>query len=266
MSDKTVAAVSERRRFPKRKTVGAHSSPLRSNAGFSLMELMIVLVIVLSITAAIFQTINLTTQRSTTEQTKLDMFQEAREFMDQMSRDLRQAGYPSPRNMDYTALSPAAQSPFINDHRAAGGLIEVAAGDLWFEGDVDGSGTVSVVRYHLDTSTTNNCPCLRRSQAAKADGAPLSNTSFTYQVEVQGVQNTNIFSAYNNGAALGLPVDISAATGSTIAGVDTVQATLSLQASTIDPQTRQYPTTTLVTTVRLNNCSQAAIGYKTSCN
>src|SRR4051812_3069194 len=164
-------------------------------SGFSLMEMMIVLLIVMGISAAIFQTINLTTQRSSTEQTKLDMFQEAREFMDQMSRDLRQAGYPNLRNTDFTALTPAAQSPFINDHRTAAGLVEVDAGDLWFEGDVDGSGTVSVVRYHLDTSTSNNCPCLRRSQAAKVDGAPLSNSTFTYQVEVQGVQNTNIFSA-----------------------------------------------------------------------
>ena len=234
-------------------------------SGFSLMELMIVLVIVLAISAAIFQTINMTTQRSSTEQTKLDMFQESREFMDQMSRDLRQAGYPNIHNMDYAALSPAVQNPLMNDHRFAGGLIEVATGDLWFEGDVDGSGSVSVVRYHLDTSTTNGCPCLRRSQVAKADGAPLSNSTFQYQVEVQGVQNSTIFSAYNNGTAVGLPVTISTASGSTIASVDTVQAVLSVKAATVDPQTRQYPTTTLVTTVRLNNCSQAAIGYKTSC-
>jgi len=38
-----------------------------------------------------------------------------------------------------------------------------------------------------------------------------------------------------------------------------------LQAAIADPQTRQKPTATLVTTVRLNNCSEAAIGYKTSC-
>ena|SRR5437870_8350609 len=239
----------------------------QNTSGFSLMETMIVLVIVLSITAAIFQTINMTTQRSTTEQVKLDMFQEAREFMDQMARDLRQAGYPNIHNMDYTVLS-SVQSPLINDYRFAAGLIEVSKTDLWFEGDVDNSGTVSVVRYYLDTSTTNGCPCLRRSQAAKANGDPLSNTSFTYQVEVQGVQNTTtdgIFSAYNNGTAVTLPVDISTSSGATIAGVDTVQAVLSLQAATIDPQTRTYPTTTLVTTVRMNNCSQAAIGYKTSC-
>jgi prepilin-type N-terminal cleavage/methylation domain-containing protein len=234
-------------------------------SGFSLIELMVVLIIVLGITAAIFQTINLTTQRSSTEQTKLDMFQEAREFMDQMSRDLRQAGYPNIHNMDFNALSPAVVSPLMNDHRFAGGLIEVDTGDLWFEGDVDGSGTVSVVRYHLDTSTTNGCPCLRRSVVTKADGDPLSNTTFSYQVEVQGVQNPSIFAAYNNGTATGLPVTISTASGTTIAKVDTVQATLSLVAPVPDPQTRQYPTTTLVTTVRMNNCSQAAIGYKTSC-
>src|SRR5207237_366761 len=69
-------------------------------SGFSLMEVLIVLVVLLTLTASIFQMINTSTQRSSTEQTKLDMFQEAREFMDQMSRDLRQAGYPSPRNVD----------------------------------------------------------------------------------------------------------------------------------------------------------------------
>src|SRR6201997_5218896 len=94
----------------------------KDTSGFSLMELMIVLIIVLGITAAIFQTINVTTQRSTTEQTKLDMFQEAREFMDQMSRDLKQAGYPNPRNMDPSIFT---QTPVINDLHAAAGLVQI---------------------------------------------------------------------------------------------------------------------------------------------
>src|SRR5215470_15457562 len=132
--------------------------------GVSLIETMIVLLIVFTITAAIFQVINVSSQRSSSEQTKVDMFQEAREFMDQMSRDLRQAGYPSPRNMDPSLLT---QNPIMNDHHAAAGLVKVDTGDLWFEGDVDGSGVVSVVQYHLDTSTDNNCPCLKRSQLPK---------------------------------------------------------------------------------------------------
>src|SRR3954467_3733769 len=120
-------------------------------SGFSLIELMIVLVVLLVITGAIFQVIKLSTERSVTEQTKVDMFQEAREFMDQMSRDLRQAGYPNPRNMDPSLLT---QNPIMNDHQAAAGLVKVDTGDLWFEGDVDGSGIVSVVQYHLDNTGT----------------------------------------------------------------------------------------------------------------
>ena len=237
-------------------------------SGFSLLELMIVLIILLSISAAIFQTINLTTQRSSAEQTKIDMFQEAREFMDQMSRDLRQAGYPNPRNMDpvvFGVLALVPSQPIIYDHNAAAGIVKVDTGDLWFEGDVDGNGTVSVVRYHLDSSGTN-CPCLKRSQLDKIDGSPLTGqTTEVYQVEVQGVLNTDIFSAYTNGTALGLPVSTAVGSGSSLAAIDTVQAKLTLQAAIPDPQTRQRPTATLVTTVRLNNCSQAAIGYKTSC-
>jgi prepilin-type N-terminal cleavage/methylation domain-containing protein len=237
--------------------------PIQSKAGFSLLELMIVLVILLTITGAIFQLINLVTERSATEQTKVDMFQEAREFMDQMSRDMRAAGYPNPRDLDPSVLT---QNPIMDDFHGAVGLVKVDTGDLWFEGDVDGSGTVSVVQYHLDTSTTGNCPCLRRSQLPKVNGDPLTGqTTPVYQVEVQGVLNTNIFSAYTNGTSLGLPVTTATATGTTLAQVDTVQALLTLQAANLDPQTRQKPVTTLVSTVRLNNCNQAAIGYKTSC-
>ena len=223
---------------------------------------MIVLVIVLTISGAIFQVINLATQRTSTEQTKVDMFQEAREFMDQMARDLRQAGYPSPRNIDPSVITQAIT---MNDLHAAAGLVKVATGDLQFEGDVDGSGTVSVVQYHLDTSEEYGCPCLKRSQLPKINAAPLSQTAPEYQVEVQGVQNTNIFSAFNKGTAVGLPATVSSGSGIAIAGVDTIQAILTLRASVVDPQTRQRPVTTLITTVRLNNCSQAAIGYQTSC-
>src|SRR5438093_529776 len=196
-------------------------------SGFSLMELMIVLIIFLSISAAIFQTINVTTQRSSAEQTKIDMFQEAREFMDQMSRDLRQSGYPNPRNMDpavFGVLALVPPQPIINDHHAAAGIVKVNAGDLWFEADLDGTEppTVWVVRYHLDSSGTN-CPCLKRSQLAKQDGDPLTGQATeVYQVEVQGVLNTDIFSAYTNGTAVGLPV--STVASSSPAAVDTVQA------------------------------------------
>src|ERR1044071_3102990 len=122
--------------------------------GFSLIELLIVILILFLVTGVVFGVVRSLTARSGTEQAKLDMFQAAREFMDQMSRDLHQAGYPNPQNYAPTTLI----SPNQNDHRAAAGLVKVDTGDLWFEGDVDGSGAVSVIHYHLDTSTTGGCP------------------------------------------------------------------------------------------------------------
>jgi prepilin-type N-terminal cleavage/methylation domain-containing protein len=227
--------------------------------GFSLIELMIVLVILLAISAALFQVINLSTERSSTEQTKLDMFQEAREFMDQMSRDLRLAGYPNARNFA-PAILP---EPPTGDLRVAVGIVKIASGELWFEGDVDGDGSVEVVRYFLDNTGTN-CPCLKRSQLPKINAAPTAQTAAVYQIEVQGVTNTNIFTAYNNAVIQTLPLVFNT-NAAQIAGLDTIQAVLSLQSPTMDPKTHTRPTTSLVSTVRLNNCSLAATAQQSSC-
>jgi prepilin-type N-terminal cleavage/methylation domain-containing protein len=242
---------------------------MKSNkeTGFSLVELLIVLVILVIVMGGVFRLMNLAIARSSTEQAKLDMFQEAREFMDQMSRDLRQAGYPSQRNFVSSALTV---TPAANNARLAAGLIKVSAGELWFEGDVEGNGTVSVVHFFLDTSTANNCPCLKRSQLPKVDNADpyTGQTTPVYQTEVQGVQNTNIFSAFikgQTGTPVALPVNFNS-NGSTISGIDTIQAVLTVQSNFPDPQTRVRPISTLAISVKLNNCSQAAGGMAMSCN
>jgi type II secretory pathway pseudopilin PulG len=234
--------------------------------GTSLIELMIVILILMIILTAVFEVISMAQQRTTTEQPKLDVIQQGREFMDQMSRDLHQAGYPSPRNFLGTGVLTA--SPVFNDSRTAVGIVKVSDGDLWFEGDVDGTGSVSVVRYHLDTSTTNGCPCLKRSQLPKISANPYSaQTTEVYQVEVQGVQNTNIFSAFAYGATgtpVSLPIDFTG-NATTIATIDTIQSVITLRAPIQDPKTGIKPVTTLVVTAKLNNCSQAASGFAMSC-
>ena len=237
----------------------------KTSQGFSLIEFVVVVLLIMVISGSIFAVITGALSRSGNEQAKLDMFQQAREFMDQMSRDLHQAGYPNVTNFTTGVLA----NPNSNDRRVAVGIVKIATGDLWFEGDVDGRGTVSVIQYHLDTSTSNGCPCLRRSQHDKIDGNPVTGqTTPVYQVEVQGVQNTDIFSAYVDGATgtpITLPIDFNT-DGQTIATTDTVQAVLTLQSTYVDPQTKQRPISTLVSTVRLNNCSQAYIGLPLSCN
>ncbi|HEX4997842.1 MAG TPA: type II secretion system protein [Terriglobia bacterium] len=235
-------------------------------AGFSALELIITLAVLGILLAATLRLVSLATARSSTEQSKLDMFQETREFMDQMSRDLRQSGAPSFRNFTSGALP---YSPPQNNSRVAAGLIKVAANELWFEGDVNGDGTVSVVHYWLDTSTTNNCPCLKRSQLPKVDNADVytGQTTPSYQTEVQGVRNTGIFSAFikgSTGTPVTLPVNFNS-NGATIADIDTVQAVLTVQAPLQDPETKIKPLSTLVITVRLNNCSLAAKEKSMSC-
>jgi len=238
-----------------------------NSKGFSLIELMVAMVVMLVVVGGILGVVDVVNQRSYTEQAKLDMFQEAREFMDQMSRDLHQAGYPSPRHYvdDGTVLNV---SPVKNDKDNAVGIVKVDSGDLWFEGDVDGRGKVSVVRYHLDTSTDNGCPCLRRSQLDKVDGDPVDGqTSEVYQIQVTGVQNEDIFSVFargTTGTPMMLPMNFNA-NAVDIASADTIKAVLSLRSPQVDLKTKQPLQTTLVLTVKLQNCSQAAVNYAMSC-
>ena len=51
-----------------------------------------------------------------------------------------------------------------------------------------------------------------------------------------------------------LPIDI---TNNALANINSVFITLKVQSPYLDPQTRQKPTMTLLSTVRLNNCSVA---------
>jgi type II secretory pathway pseudopilin PulG len=244
----------------------------QGESGFSPIELVVTVGIFTIIMGVMFQQINQAQQSSVGERTKLDNLQEARAFMDLMSRDLHEAGYPSPRSFAPGVLTLNAQlprSPYAADSRVAVGLTRVAPGDLWFEGDVDGNGTVSVVQYHLDPDG-HNCPCLRRSQQPKTSADPLDQVP-VYQVEVQNVKNGTpenpIFSAYRHGSAgtpLTLPIDFNN-DPATITSVETIKVMLTVESGTRDPHTSLKPIDTLISTVRLNNCSAAASGQFLSC-
>jgi prepilin-type N-terminal cleavage/methylation domain-containing protein len=240
--------------------------------GFSILELVVVMAIFTVIMGVMFQQVEHSQQSAATERSKLDVFQEARAFMDLMARDLHEAGYPSPRSFAPGVLTLNAQlprSPYAGDSRVAVGLTRVDAGGLWFEGDVDGSGNVSVVQYRLDPNG-NNCPCLRRSQQPKTNAGPLVQVP-VYQVEVQNVKNGTaenpIFLAYSHGStgtSLTLPVDFDSDPAA-ITSIDTIKVMLTVEASTPDPKTRLKPINTLISTVRLNNCSSATSGQYLSC-
>ncbi len=236
----------------------------RAAKGFSLLELMVVVLVMSVVMAAIFSQITLVQQRARTEQAKLDIFQESREFMDQLVRDLHQAGYPNIRMFDTSGWAPALNAVPMNDSRLAAGLTKVAPDEIVFEGDVDGDGLVDVLDYKLQ-AVGNNCPCLQRSQVLKSVGGTVFST------EVQNIQNAGtvadpVFVAYMSDGTVVNSADTTTAGGQlNLASIKTIKITLRVRSNTLDLQTGQAPETSLNAVVTLGNCSLVANGQYMSC-
>jgi len=172
----------------------------RSQRGFTLLEILIVLLILTIVMGVVFRDIDTVQKRYRTEEAKLDLTQESREFLDQSVRDLRQAGFPGQRLYAANVLGPSGSPPggvIDQNPLAAVGLVWVSANDLVFEGDVDGSGVVWSVRYTLQTGAGGTCPCIvQRSQVQKINGDPRpkdlgGKQGTTYSIELQNILNSN---------------------------------------------------------------------------
>lgn len=79
-----------------------------SQAGFSLVELLIVLAIFAVVSGAILGLLNLAQARYRSEQQFLDAFQGARIGVDQLVRDIHTAGYPPVNAYDTVPANPAS--------------------------------------------------------------------------------------------------------------------------------------------------------------
>ncbi len=196
-----------------------------AQAGFSLIELMIVCVILAVVLASVIRGIDTTIQRSEAEQTKVDLTQEGREFLDEFERDLHQAGYPNCRTVAAPGLGATPNCPADNTNpteamnsTVAVGLVSVSNTRIIFEGAIDGSGTVYSVQYRLvDSAGTyppaTNCPCtIQRSEMAKVNGTMPLAQPVTFSQELQNVVNSGVpvgTAAYGNG----LPIAGSTAWG-----------------------------------------------------
>lgn len=179
----------------------------RAQQGFSLLELMISCAVLLIVLGSVFRYIAIATQRSQAEATKMDLTQQAREFVDEFERDLHQAGYPNCRifNTGSNCIG------HFTDANIAAGLVFVSNTAVGFEGDMDGDGVVDEVWYRLVDSAgnyppTGTCPCtIQRSQMPKVAGVSpwLQGVSpyTSYSQELQNVINSGVPTSgvYGNG-------------------------------------------------------------------
>ncbi len=182
--------------------------------GFSLIELLIVVLLLTIIVGALFTQIDKSQVRYRVEDQRIDLTQQERDFIDQFTRDLHQAGYPSPAQfggrLDFSS------------NAAAVGIWSISPTVITMEADVDGDGVVDEISYSYDDGSTwpagkgpNPCPCLKRSSSPKQNGVlPWNQPAPKYYTQVQniipipGAAGTPVF--FRAYASDGTELDISA--------------------------------------------------------
>lgn len=239
--------------------------------GFSLIELMVVMAILMLVLGTVFTYIATMQRRYTQEEAKLDMFQQAREAMDQMGRDLHEAGYPNYRQFAATVFGypagstlPGAPPPQDNpavrtSTRNAMGLVSLTANEIVFEGDVDQDGAVDSVRYRLVAGPIAglDCPCLQRSVLPKVAVDPLAQPGTNYQNIVENVTGFT-FTAYDSAGTVisrsGAPqVGIPNTNATSLMNIETLEVRLNVQGGRIEVDTGARAQSSFLVTSRLPN-------------
>lgn len=237
---------------------GGVTATNKAARGYTLLEMLISLFILAIVTGAVFEQINAMQKRSSSEATKLDLNQQAREFLDQTVRDLHMAGYPGPSMYSNALTYPS---------KVAAGLVSISPTHILLEGDVNNDGSVYSVNIYYVPSDPNdpNCPCVRRSAAAKVDADSFSQPSSLTYTETQqvfppgtgsGQSGEDLFVFYDqNGNAIdvGSGVDISTPAGKdVITAIRTVKINLSMLANQRDLENNGFARTSMSATSRLN--------------
>jgi prepilin-type N-terminal cleavage/methylation domain-containing protein len=231
--------------------------------GFSLLEMMIALAILMVVIGVAVQGLVQMQHRNFAETSKTDTVQQTRDFVDQMVRDLHAVGYP-PRSVFVT--KPVCDA----DNRVACSLVSYTPTQIVYEGDLDGTGTVYRVWVQLWVPPSGNCPCvLRRGVVPKASLPQVPD----YFAEVNGVLNSgdgaggsrpinlpgsgsyatyaaaNVFEAYDTNASL-VP---SCATVVDCSSVASIKITANVTSGYADPKTGIYSVYSITSRARLNN-------------
>jgi prepilin-type N-terminal cleavage/methylation domain-containing protein len=186
--------------------------------GFTLVELLVALGIFLVITGAAFTLLGTSQKRYQTESQVLTSFQEARLGLDQIVRDVNDAGYPPPTFFVSGSPQNSASSPFAwsqgsgypntscqiatggggNCNTATAGDTAPGDFDLIIETNPnpqDPTSTVSWIRYQLQNTTP--LPTLMRGVIGKG-GDPDTTSAGVLVPFVQNIVNTQVVQNVTN--------------------------------------------------------------------
>jgi Tfp pilus assembly protein PilW len=219
-----------------------------NESGFSLVELLIALIVMMLVVGVTLNGVNRVQKRNQSEAGKLDMAQQSREGLDQMVRDLHQAGYPSS-----TMYIP--NTPTAHPEQYARGIIALTAGPqslIQFEGDVDGVDGVEVISYVTAPVSGSNCPCvIQRTVQSRVDFInSVAATNTTTMIENVASFTVLAYDAAGNSVAIPLAVVPTPANPSPIKRLD-VHLEVAQQQADVD--TKKRANASFWSTIRYNN-------------
>jgi len=133
-------------------------------AGFTLIETLVAILVLTILMVGVFSEINKAQTYYRVEGAKVDITQPQRQFVDNFTRDLHQAGFPTP-----ASVGPG--------NAAAQGLTAFSNTSLTFDGDLDGTG-IQTVTYTYDAA---GCACITRAAGGVTSTAieQVTAASFT---------------------------------------------------------------------------------------
>jgi type IV pilus assembly protein PilW len=202
---------------------------MRTQRGFSLLEMMIVLAIFTFIVGSIFNNLSQSQIRYQFEQEVAEVQQTARNAADIMTREIRLAGFPKPSYYD-SALNWTS----ANSERVAAGFITVNATHVIFEADVEEDGIVDRVEYRFLNGV------LARSAQDKpvGGGAPAA----VFQTLATNVTALTFSYLNSSGSATAVASE-----------VHSVDILFNINTASVDPQNRNRRTITVQTRASVRN-------------
>ncbi|MBV9073208.1 MAG: hypothetical protein JOZ10_06210 [Acidobacteria bacterium] len=238
-------------------------------AGTSLIEVAMTVLILVIVMGAVFSQIDRVTKTSKREAMGVDLVQQNRDFIDLFVRDVHMTGYPHSlmyANSPNTACTPRATSDPRCTNSISVGIVAATPTSLRLEGDIYGDGNVYSVLYQYYQVDPNvppdpNCPCLRRSAVLKISGDPIQGQSPPqYYTEVQNIIDpTNmvqgIFTYFDaSGAAVNVGAGVDYQNNfNVVQSIDAIKVNLNVRSKTRDPQTGMQVVSSLASVAELEN-------------